>query len=366
MAGVVHLIPTAIGRGAQRFARALVDGLGGQAQGHRLVTIFEGHDDVAVESSAGVRGGMEAAKGLRPRAAVELSRTLRRLRPDVVVAHSGDACKYAVVSTSAPVLYYATGILPPASERQGRLQMWRLIARRCRRIVAVSEDVARDYEQVLGLTPWSVVVAENGRDQASFAPGVGRQQGGAVRLLFVGYLHPGKRPDRFVELVRRLVTAGSPVEGEVVGGGPLADSLHRQAAGLPIRFLGPQADVVPSMQQADIFVFPSTPDGEGMPGVLIEAGLCGLPVVATAVPGTRTVIDHGRTGMVVPVDDADALHHTVAELVARPHVRRIMGEASRQRCVERFSMDSAVRRWRDILAEFPPVNGEPLRQLARD
>ena len=50
-------------------------------------------------------------------------------------------------------------------------------------------------------------------------------------------------------------------------------------------------------------VFCSRPAGEGMPGVLIEAGLSGLPVVATAVPGVTSIVEDGTTGFVVPVDD---------------------------------------------------------------
>ena len=54
-------------------------------------------------------------------------------------------------------------------------------------------------------------------------------------------------------------------------------------------------------------VFPSLPEGEGMPGVLIEAGLSGLCVLATAVPGVSDVVLNGVTGAVVEVSDFSGL-----------------------------------------------------------
>src|SRR5207249_2098882 len=95
----------------------------------------------------------------------------------------------------------------------------------------------------------------------------------------------------------------------------------------------------------DVMLFPSVPEGEGMPGVLIEAGLAGVPVVATDVPGASTVIDDGVTGVVVGVDDFTGMVEAAADLVRDPSRRREMGTAARERCAARFSMDASARRW---------------------
>jgi hypothetical protein len=63
---VLHVIPTALGRGAQVFARALVDQLGGNACGHTLVSLFDGDHGVRVDRALGLPGGAAAARGLRP------------------------------------------------------------------------------------------------------------------------------------------------------------------------------------------------------------------------------------------------------------------------------------------------------------
>ena len=121
--------------------------------------------------------------------------------------------------------------------------------------------------------------------------------------------------------------------------------------------LGWTPDVVDHMQGADIFVFPSAPDGEGMPGVLIEAGLCGLPAVSTRVAGASTVIEDGRTGLLVGVDDLDALVRAAAQLVGDPQRRLAMGVAARERCEEHFTLRMVASRWDRLLRTAPARRG---------
>ncbi|MGQ0744013.1 MAG: glycosyltransferase family 4 protein [Acidimicrobiales bacterium] len=181
--------------------------------------------------------------------------------------------------------------------------------------------------------------------------------GSEVRLLWVGHLHPDKRPDQFVELVGRLRADGTKVTGTVLGDGPMLESVRN--AGAPgIEILGHRADVGAVMGGCDILVFCGRPAGEGMPGVLIEAGLCGLAVVTTDVPGAAEVVETGTTGVVVPHDDFSALVGAVSELVADPERRQRMGAAARSRTVEHFSLAASADQWRHLIAHLarqPPT-----------
>ncbi len=116
-----------------------------------------------------------------------------------------------------------------------------------------------------------------------------------------------------------------------------------------MELLGTRSDVAEVLRGADVFVFPSLPTGEGMPGVLIEAGLTGLPVVATAVPGVRSIVEDGKGGFVVDVDDLEAMVEATSRLVLSPELRRVMGEAARRRCLERFSLDAVAACWLSFL-----------------
>jgi glycosyltransferase involved in cell wall biosynthesis len=345
---VLHVIPTGLGRGAQVFARALVDQLGGLGGGHRLASLFDGEDGVEVDATFDLPGGPRAAVGLHPAAVVALAARLGRFEHDVVVAHGGDAFKYLALSSRSPLVYCVTGTWPAGARRGGRRLAWIALARRARTAAAVSDDVADDCRDVLSLRPDRVTVIPNGRDDARFVPRP-RPSSGPVTLLFVGRLTAEKRPQLFFRLLERLRADGYPVSGRMVGAGPMETELRQRAASAGIQMLGWSRDVVPHLQGADVLVFPSAPDGEGMPGVLIEAGLCGIPAVSTRVAGASTVVEDGRTGLIVDVDDLDGLAGATAELVEDSRRRLALGAAARLRCEQRFSLEVVATRWDHLL-----------------
>lgn len=345
---VLHVIPTALGRGAQVFARALVDELGGPQGGHRLVSLFDGPDEIAVDGTLGLAGGSRGGTGLHPAAVTSLVGRLRRFDHDVVVAHGGDAFKYLALADHGPIVYLVIGTWPTDGRRTAQRLAWTALARRAWIAAAVSDDVAADCRAVLSLRRDRVTVIPNGRDDRVFVPSV-RTTERPLRLLFVGHLNEGKRPRLFLELVERLRNEGHAVTGRIVGDGPLRSELAPTAASAGVEIAGWCHDVVPHLQDADVLVFPSAPDGEGMPGVLIEAGLCGLPVVATRVAGASTVVEDGETGLLVGVDDLEAMVRAVAALIEDPSTRRAMGEAARLRCAERFALRVVAARWDEVL-----------------
>src|ERR1035438_4815702 len=94
---VVHVIPSPLGRGAQRAARILVDQLDepGVVR-HRLLGLFDGPPEVEIDLALGHFSGGRTAEGFQPRVALRLRNVLARLDPAAVVAHGGDAMKYAL------------------------------------------------------------------------------------------------------------------------------------------------------------------------------------------------------------------------------------------------------------------------------
>jgi glycosyltransferase involved in cell wall biosynthesis len=83
-----------------------------------------------------------------------------------------------------------------------------------------------------------------------------------------------------------------------------------------------------------------------MPGVLIEAGLRGLPTVATDVGYVRDVVHDGVTGVIVPSDDAQALALGIERALA-DHAR--LGAAARGHCIQRFGIDVIAEQWDALL-----------------
>lgn len=349
---VLHVIPTAQARGAQVEARAMASKLDTPGmRRHRLLCLFGGDDAIPVDLSLGRTGGQRPAEGFDWRVVPGLRAELARLRPAAVVAHGGEPLKFlvpAMTGLRVPLAYYAIGTVAESAHRQPRLALWRALVRRPDVVATEGEEVLAECRDLLGVPSSRLVLAPNCRDPEVFFPRSG-DPGAPPVVLFVGALTAGKRPDCFIEVVAALRSRGVALSAVMAGDGPLRASLSTAAAEAGVELLGSRSDVADLLRGADVFVFPSRPAGEGMPGVLIEAGMTGVPVVATAAPGIPMIVADGETGIVVPVDDRASMIDAVAELLADPARRRAMGEAARRRCVERFSLDAVSQRWLGFL-----------------
>jgi len=108
-----------------------------------------------------------------------------------------------------------------------------------------------------------------------------------------------------------------------------------------VRFLGHRPDIRELLQAADLAVLPSY--REGMPRSLLEAAACGLPLVATDVPGCREIVSNGVNGLLVPPLDSKLLAEAIIELLGDRERREAMGKRSRAIACELFSQDRVVR-----------------------
>ena len=349
---VLHVIPTAAARGAQREARALATRL--EVPGvrhHRLLSLFAGPRQVPVDLAIDHPGGERPAVGFDPRLVPRLRTVLRREAPTVVVAHGGDPLKYvvpAMIGRRRPLAYYATGTFEHASGA-AQVALWRALVARTDLVAAEGDEVLDQCRRLLHVPEERSLLAPNGRDPEELHPPERHDENAVPTLAFVGALTTGKQPHRFIEVVAELHRRGVEVRAFVCGDGPLAPALVGPAEAAGVELLGSRSDVAGILRGADVLVFPSLPTGEGMPGVLIEAGLTGLPVVATAVPGVKTVVEDGASGFVVAVDDVAGMVAATARLVAEPDLRRTMGAEARRRCEARFSLEAVAACWLSFL-----------------
>ncbi len=356
---VLHVIPTPLARGAQREARALADELDRPGvRAHRVLCLFEGPAEVEPDLTLAVPDGDHPGVGYNWRAVPRLRAALARLDPVCVVAHGGEPLKYLVPAMAGrrrPLAYYAIGTYGASAGRSVQVAVWRRLLTRVDVVAAEGDEVAEECTRLLGVPESKVTMIPNGRDPAVFHPRPGGRTDDRPVVAFVGALTPGKRPHRFVEAVAALRTRGLGFRAVLIGDGALRPVIEAPAREADIEMLGSRSDVAELLGRSDVMVFPSRPQGEGMPGVLIEGGLSALPIVATDVPGVRTVIDDGTTGFVLAVEDLEGMVAALARLLEEPDLRRTMGEAARTRCVEHFSIGAVGSSWLRLLAPlFPP------------
>lgn len=351
---VLHVLPVDLARGAQTYARELRLELDGAGARHRTLTLFRSEPaalrpDLTLDVPSG-----PLRRAVDPRAVLKLRRVVRRERPDVVVAHGGEPLKYAVLAgvPKRQLAYYKIGI---GGDRLAGVRgtLHRRMLRRVGTIAAVSNDAADEVRE-WGVATNDVVVIPNGRDPALFARREPVVADAPPRITFVGHVTASKRPERFVEVIRRLRADDLAIEASMAGDGPLLDAVRGPAEAAGVSLLGRVEDVPELLAGSDVMVMTSVPEGEGMPGVLIEGGLAGLPVVTTRVPGAADVVVDGVTGFVVPVDDLPALVDAVRTVALDRELRTRFGSAARERCEREFSLAASIGKWRDLLSSIDP------------
>jgi glycosyltransferase involved in cell wall biosynthesis len=131
----------------------------------------------------------------------------------------------------------------------------------------------------------------------------------------------------------------------IAGDGMQRGELERRASTMsPLvrpRFLGLRDDLDRLLPRCSLLVQPSW--FEGLSNAILEAMAAGLPVVATAVGGSPELVQHGRTGLLVPPRDPGALAEAIATMLDNPERGREIGALGRQRVAEHFSIEQMVR-----------------------
>jgi glycosyltransferase involved in cell wall biosynthesis len=194
----------------------------------------------------------------------------------------------------------------------------------------------RGHEQVLGELP-------NGVDVTAFSPGDPpadlrtrhRLAHGDRVVLLVAGLDRAHFFKGVNILLAALAQLPPPITGVIVGDGDLRPIYEARAQGLGITerviFAGRVSDAeLPRYYRlAEVTTLPSVTMGEAFGLVLVESMACGTPVIATNLPGVRTVVDHGRTGLLVAPNDATALAAAIARVLSDDAERRAMGQRGR-------------------------------------
>jgi glycosyltransferase involved in cell wall biosynthesis len=151
----------------------------------------------------------------------------------------------------------------------------------------------------------------------------------------VGRLTAQKGFDLLLAAVARLHKSGRPLRVVIAGEGRDAAALRRQAAGLPVRFLGFCPDVPALLRRLDVFCLPSR--SEALSLALLEAVAHGLPCVTTAVGDTAAALT--GAARIVPPEDLDALTAALDDLLVDAGRRRDLGDRARQRALRDFRVE---------------------------
>jgi glycosyltransferase involved in cell wall biosynthesis len=297
-------------------------------------------------------------------ALARLTALLRRRGFDVVHTHcakAGVVGRLAAHRAGVPRLVHTYHGFPfhefqGAARRRAYIQIERRLGRITDVALCVGTGVAVEAVRRQLVTPErvrTISVVVDGADQAAARPppaAAGRHRARAELGLpadatvigAVGRLTYQKAPEDFLAALRALGRPG--VTGVWVGHGELARHVAARAAGAPgsqLVLAGERSNVPDLLPAFDVFALPSR--YEGLPTAVVEAMVCGIPVVATAVNAVGDVVIPGETGLLVPPGRPALLAEAVAFLLDSPAAAARMAATARARLGTRFG-EQALRR----------------------
>lgn len=373
---VLHVTAKGVRRGAEMFAADLAGALSGMGIDQR-VAILQADGPVEVPfpvhiEVAGTKGGVVPGLRVNPATVGRLRRIIREWRPQVIQVHGGEPLKYAWLArgrVESSIVYRRIGSANYGNRTGPRRAAHARLMRRASRIIAVAEALRTELLEVFDIASEKVEVIPNAVDHTRLANSTDRAgararlglDGRAPVILSLGALTWEKDPLTHLAVVESVLQRHPDALHLVAGDGPLRRAVEDRIGALRpagrVLMLGRRNDVPDLLAASDVLLLASRT--EGMPGVVIEAGMMCVPTAAFALYGVPEVVEDGVTGLVVPSGDVPGLAARVEELLRDRRRARAMGEAARRRCLERFDIGVVAPRYLDVYEQLADVR--PLR-----
>jgi len=299
--------------------------------------------------------------GNDPTVPFRLARLFRDRQVDVLHSHSWGTLLEGILASRLARVPTVIHSEHSTTDRRRR----RIIAQRVgwglvNQVVACSDAVADRMTNIVNYPRKKIRVIPNGVDLKEFrrlnVPRCElREQFGLSGIGFligmVARFVPFKNHAGVLQALPKLHEAGIDAHLALAGSGPLRDQLKNLSESLGItdrvHFLGNINQTCRFLNSLDVFVSNST-SGEGLSLAVLEAMACEVPVVATAVAEHSNVLDNGRAGSLILPENKEALAEALLDLAKNPEVLTTLGQAGRQRVLDRYSYDSMMKAYQQL------------------
>ncbi|MFC1866648.1 glycosyltransferase [Thermodesulfobacteriota bacterium] len=287
---------------------------------------------------------------------------IRKIRPHIAHTHLIHGDVYGLIAARLA----GTGIIVSSKHGYDNYDhispLYRingLLSGRLDAVITISNALQAKVEAAEGIPRSKMTTIHYGLDamgyasqtDKNFARSVCGIRGNACLIASVGRLIPVKG---YETLIRAVAGINHDFRLLIIGDGPLKKRLGGLVSELnmnhKVLFLGFSPQVSKILSGVDLFVLPTLGEGFGL--VLLEAMAHRLPVVATGTMAIPEIVDHGRTGILVPPRNVLALRRAIEDLIRSPDKRSAMGSKGRQRLTDVFSVERMVAGTKRLYSEL--------------
>ncbi|NEU76498.1 glycosyltransferase family 4 protein [Hassallia byssoidea VB512170] len=282
---------------------------------------------------------------------------IKKIKPDIIHAASSKAgvvariagwvCKIPVVFTA-----HGWGFTPGSPKLRGFIALIseKLLTPLTAKLICVCES-DRQLALSLGVgNQNSLCTIRNGIANNPVPIANSSQQ--PPKLIMVARFNEQKDQTTLLQAIAEL--SNHDYHLDLVGSGSslefCKDLAHSLGIAEKVSFLGDRTDVPNLLAQSQIFILST--HYEGLPISILEAMRAGLPVVATSVNGIPEEVEHGKTGLLVPRKDVQALANALQTLIQSPDLRQQMGEAGRQKFEQEFTVERMINETKAVYEEI--------------
>ena len=350
---ILHLIPTLDRSGTEKQLCLLAAGLSRAGFDAHVCALAQGGPLAELLYAAGIQPTiLEKRWAFDPRVYWNLKRLVDRLRPDLIHAWRCTANAYGLAAAlGGGVKRFVAGYrcMEPVGSSL-RIRIDREIGRRSTGLVANSRGV-KDFYVQNGLPEEKFQIISNAVELPS-PPTFTRRQileelelpAGSRLIGMVGRLSPHKRVKDAIWAADLLKVVRKDVHLLIFGDGPHRDRLRmfrdQVRIGDHVHFLGVRSDVQRFYPHFDLLW--STSAYEGQSNAILEAMAAGIPVVAGDIPGTRDLVTHKETGLLVQVGDRGGFAREAHRLLEDADLARRLGQAGRDRVRREFTVEKMI------------------------
>lgn len=367
---ILHLVQKPQMRGAEIFAAHLANHT--RRHGHKviLVSLFPGNSQLPFDGQTIDLGAKQGHRLFNITAWRKLATIINQEKPDVIQANAGDTLKYAVFSKilfrwKQPIIFRNASTIS-LYIKTWTARVWNgFLFRHTDKIVSVSKTSADDFAALFPQCQHKITVVPIGIEEAAI-----RQKhhdptlnghGAFPNLVHVGGFTYEKNHIRLIAIFQELLRIYPMAKLQLVGDGPLRRDIEaivlQKRLDRSINFLGARKDVMELIAAADVLLLPSII--EGLPGVILEAFYCKIPVVAYDVGGVGEVLINNDTGHLVRKGDESAFVEAIREAIENEEEQRFLVQNAyhlvtsgylNKWIAKRFIhvYESVLRHWREV------------------